>query len=50
MIRRLYRSLPGPAWARTVATLLVVIAVLALLVLGYEWAGDTFLDSGGGIG
>jgi hypothetical protein len=31
---------------------MVIIAAiaLALLVLFYEWVGDTFLDSGGAIG
>ena len=50
MIRRIYSSLPGPTWARLIQAVVLAIVSLALLVLFYEWVGDTFLDSGGTLG
>lgn len=50
MIRRLYSSLPGPAVVRVLLVLLIAVVALALLIVFYEWLGNTFLDSGGGIG
>ena len=50
MIRRIYSALPGPTWARMIQAIVLVIISLALLVLFYEWVGDTFLDSGGTLG
>ena len=50
MIRRLHDSLPGPAGVRIALMILIAAVTVALLVLFYEWVGDTFLDSGGTIG
>ena len=50
MIRRIYSSLPGPNWARLIQAIVLVIVSLTLLILFYEWVGDTFLDSGGTLG
>ena len=45
-MRRAFLSLPGPMPVK------VVLAVVALVVLNfvYEWMGNTFLDTGGGVG
>lgn len=45
-----FGRLPGPTALRMAIVVLAVVLVVALLVLGYEWLGRTFLDSGGTIG
>jgi len=45
-----YRRLPGRTALRVAIVVLVVAAAVALLLLGYEWLGRAFLDSGGTIG
>lgn len=50
MIRYLYRSLPGPVWLRLVFMAIMLVIAIALLVVFYEWVGNTFLDSGGSLG
>ncbi len=50
MIRRLYEVLYGPGWARAIQTTLILVFVLMLLLLFYEWVGSTFFDSGGTVG
>jgi hypothetical protein len=49
-MRRWYRRLPGPAALRVAILVVAAAAVAALLLLGYEWLGRAFLDSGGTIG
>jgi hypothetical protein len=50
VIRRLHAALPGPPAIRTLFTILIVLVAVGLLILFYEWVGNTFLDSGGTIG
>lgn len=50
MIRRIYGLIPGPTWERVTAMVVIALSALALLVVFYEWAGNTFLDTGGRIG
>lgn len=50
MIRRIFQTLPGPTWMRSIEMLVLAVIALALLVLFYEWVGNTFLDSGGTLG
>jgi hypothetical protein len=50
VIRRLYRTLPGPTPARMVQMVLIAAALLTALLFAYEWLGTTFLDPGGTIG
>mgnify|MGYP001766869718 CR=1 FL=1 len=45
-----FRRLPGPAPVRVVIVVVAVAAAIAVLLLGYEWLGRLFLDSGGTIG
>jgi hypothetical protein len=45
-----YHRLPGPAALRVAIVVLVAAATIALLLLGYEWLGRVFLDSGGSMG
>lgn len=45
-----YHRLPGPAALRVAVVVLAAAALLALLLLGYEWLGRVFLDSGGTMG
>jgi hypothetical protein len=35
---------------RSIEMLVLAVIALALLVLFYEWVGNTFLDSGGTLG
>lgn len=49
MIRRFYRGLPGPTPVRAVLMALVVVALLVVLGLAFEAAGD-LIDTGGTIG
>jgi hypothetical protein len=50
VIRRLFDTLPGPAWVRVIQLMILGVIALGLLVFFYEWVGDTFLDSGGTLG
>ncbi len=50
MIGRLFSSLPGPTYARVLQMIVIAAASLVLLILCYEWLGNTFLDTGGRIG
>lgn len=50
MIRRLYRTLPGPTPARVVQMIVIAAGLLTALLFAYEWLGSTFLDAGGTIG
>lgn len=48
-MRRVYRLLPGPPLVRAAIFIVLILAVLALLALAFERAGD-LLDDGGVIG
>ena len=49
-MRRIWEALLGPLPFRVVVALVLVAALLVALHFFYTWAGDTFLDTGGGIG
>lgn len=49
MIRRFYQRLPGPAPAKVLQMVVLVVVALTLLILLFEWAGQ-FLDTGGVVG
>ncbi len=50
MIRWVYRSLPGPTGLRIALFAVITVAFLIALHFFYTWVGDTFLDTGGGLG
>jgi hypothetical protein len=50
VIRRAFEALPGPLWTRLLISIIVVLALLVALHFIYTWMGDSFLDTGGGIG
>jgi len=49
-MKRAFLALPGPMPVKALLTLvIIVIAVIALFFI-YDWMGEMFLDTGGGIG
>ena len=49
-IPRSFRALPGPLPLRIAESVVIVAVFLVLLHFFYEWAGNTFLDTGGAVG
>ena len=49
-MKRAFLMLPGPIPVKVLITLALAIIVLISLHFIYEWMGNTFLDTGGGIG
>ena len=49
-MKRAFLSLPGPMPLKVLIAIAIVIVALILLNFVYEWMGNTFLDSGGGVG
>ena len=49
-IPRGFRALPGPLPVRILESVVIVAAFLVALHFFYEWAGNTFLDTGGAVG
>ncbi len=49
-MRRLWETLPGPLPVRVIITIVLVAALLVALHFVYTWMGNTYLDTGGGIG
>ncbi len=49
-VGELFQRLPGPVPVRILIVLVAVVVLLVALNFLYTWMGDTFLDSGGGIG
>ena len=47
---RWFDRLPGPLGVRLAIAVVLAAAAAALLLLGYEWLGRLFLDSGGTMG
>lgn len=50
MIKRLFNALPGPLPVRIAQAIVIVVVLLVALFYFYDWAGTTFLDTGGGVG
>ncbi len=50
MIRRFFEGLPGPLAVRVAISLVLVAALLVALHFVYTWMGNSFLDTGGGVG
>ena len=49
-MKRAFLMLPGPIPVKVLITVALAIIVLISLHFIYEWMGNTFLDTGGGIG
>jgi hypothetical protein len=49
-MKRAFLALPGPLPVKVLITIVIVAVLLVILNLVYNWMGDTFLDTGGGIG
>ena len=49
-MRRAFLALPGPMPVKILLAIVIVIVALIVLNFVYEWMGNTFLDSGGGVG
>ena len=49
-MRRAFLALPGPIPVKIVLAVVIVIVLLIVLNFVYDWMGNTFLDSGGGVG
>jgi len=47
VIRRIYRTLPGPTPVRVIEAIILIVVALLLLNLFYNWLGSTYLDPGG---
>lgn len=50
MIRRIWRLLPGPLWARIIQAVALAVVVLVALHFFYDWLGKVILDQGGTVG
>ena len=50
MIRRMYRSLPGPTPLRVATSAVILVIFLIALHFFYEFLGSSFLDTGGTVG
>ena len=42
--------LPGPVPVKVVLALVIVVVAAIVLNFVYTWMGETFLDTGGGVG
>lgn len=42
--------LPGPIPIKVVISIVLIAAAAVVLHFVYTWMGDTFLDTGGGVG
>jgi len=49
-MKRLFLSIPGPMPVKVIVVLVAVAVLLVALHFIYEWMGNTFLDTGGGVG
>jgi hypothetical protein len=50
VIRRAFRTLPGPLALRVLVAVVIVAGLLVGLHFFYEWLGNTLLDTGGTVG
>ena len=49
-MKRAFLALPGPMPVKVVIAVVIVLVALVVLHFVYEWMGNTFLDTGGGVG
>ncbi len=49
-MKQAFLSLPGPMAVKVLLATVIVIVALVVLHFVYEWMGNTFLDTGGGVG
>ena len=49
-MKRLFLSIPGPMPVKVIIAVIAVVILLVALHFIYEWMGNTFLDTGGGVG
>ena len=49
-MKRLFLSIPGPMPVKVIIAVIAVAILLVALHFIYEWMGNTFLDTGGGVG
>ena len=49
-MKRAFLALPGPMPVKVVIAVAIVLVALVVLHFVYEWMGNTFLDTGGGVG
>lgn len=49
-MKNAFLSLPGPMPVKVVLAIVIVVVALVVLNFVYEWMGNTFLDTGGGVG
>lgn len=49
-MKRAFMALPGPIPVKVVTAIVILLVALVVLNFVYDWMGDTFLDTGGGIG
>ena len=49
-MKRAFLALPGPMPVKIVIAVVIVLVALVVLHFVYEWMGNTFLDTGGGVG
>jgi len=50
MIKRIWRLLPGPLYARIIQAVILTSVFLVALHFFYDWLGKVILDQGGTIG
>ncbi len=50
IFRRIFEALPGPLPVRILVSLVLIAALLVALHFFYTWLGNTYLDTGGGVG
>lgn len=49
-MKRAFLSLPGPMPVKVILAVVIVVVALVILHFVYEWMGNAFLDTGGGVG
>lgn len=49
-MKRAFLALPGPMPVKILLAVVIVLVALVVLHFVYEWMGNTFLDTGGGVG
>lgn len=49
-MKRAFLSLPGPMPVKIVLAIIIIVIALIVLNFVYDWMGNNFLDSGGGVG
>jgi hypothetical protein len=49
-MKRAFLALPGPVPVKVLVAIIIVAVAVVILFLVYDWMGEMFLDTGGGIG